>query len=132
MTMFIGIIVILHGLVHFWYVTLSQGWVAFQPEMGWTGKSWLLSNLMGDQITRILATVLYSLAAITFLIAGIGLVAGQGWTRMWLSAASLISIVAILLFWDGNFSKPVEKGALGLLISTAILFATVVLKWPAV
>ena len=27
------------GLLHLWYVTLSQRWTEFQPEMGWTGES---------------------------------------------------------------------------------------------
>ena len=43
-----GTFVVLHGLVHLWYFTLSQRLVEFKPEMGWTGKSWILSNLLGD------------------------------------------------------------------------------------
>jgi len=44
MNILIGIFILLHGLVHMWYVTLSQGWVEFQANMGWTGKSWLLTT----------------------------------------------------------------------------------------
>jgi hypothetical protein len=33
-----GVFIVLHGLVHVWYVTLSQRWVEFQPEMVWTGE----------------------------------------------------------------------------------------------
>lgn len=43
----IGAFVVLHGLVHVWYVTLSQGLVEFQPEMGWSGRSWALSDPLG-------------------------------------------------------------------------------------
>ena len=42
----IGFFIVLHGLVHMWYFTLSQRLVEFQPEMGWTGKSWLFSNFV--------------------------------------------------------------------------------------
>jgi hypothetical protein len=34
-----GIFVVLHGLVHLWYVVLSQRLVEFQADMGWTGES---------------------------------------------------------------------------------------------
>ncbi|MFN2263128.1 MAG: hypothetical protein ACK2UM_02610, partial [Anaerolineales bacterium] len=73
MNILIGIFILLHGLVHIWYVTLSQGWVEFQANMGWTGKSWLLSNLLGHDVTRMVATIFYGLSTITFLVAGFGL-----------------------------------------------------------
>ena len=47
-----GLFIVLHGLVHLWYVVLSQKLVAFQPEMGWVGRSWLLTNVLGDSPTR--------------------------------------------------------------------------------
>ena len=130
MNILIGIFILLHGLVHMWYVTLSQGWVAFQSNMGWTGKSWLLTNLLGDQVTRSLATLLYSLSAIVFVAAGVGLMANQEWSRPGLVIASIISSLTILVFWDGSLNMPVEKGLLGLLISVGILIAIFVFKWP--
>ena len=30
----IGVFIVLHGLVHLWYVTLSQRLIEFQAEMG--------------------------------------------------------------------------------------------------
>jgi len=69
------IFILLHGLVHLWYFTLSQGLVAYQPEMGWTGRSWLFSNILGDSTTRTIASVVYVLAAFAFLVSGVGLFA---------------------------------------------------------
>lgn len=43
----IGIFMLLHGLVHLWYFVMSRGLVELKPEMGWSGKSWLLTNLLG-------------------------------------------------------------------------------------
>ncbi|MGB7874760.1 MAG: hypothetical protein WBL25_10280 [Anaerolineales bacterium] len=129
MNIFIGIFILLHGLVHIWYVTLSQRWVEFQVDMGWTGKSWLLTNLLGDQVTRFLATLLYSLSAIVFVAAGVGLLANQEWSRPGLVIASIISSLTILVFWDGSLNMPVEKGLLGLLISVGILIAVFVFRW---
>jgi hypothetical protein len=126
MRIVIGIFIILHGLVHLWYVTLSQGWVKFQNDMGWTGESWLLTDLVGSNLNRWLATFLYSLATITFLLAGVGFLANQEWARVWIVVASVISVVTILVFWDGKLNMFVEKGGLGILISAGTLIAAVV------
>lgn len=128
MNIILGIFVILHGLVHAWYITLNQGWVEFQPEMGWTGQSWLLSDILNSGLARGLSTALYSLGGISFVIAGIGLLSKADWTRPWLTAASLISAVTILLFWDGSFDLLVQKGLLGLLINLGILAGVMFLK----
>jgi len=52
-----GVFFVLHGLVHLWYVVLSQRLVAFQADMGWTGESWLLTGPLGDVASRWVATV---------------------------------------------------------------------------
>ena len=36
---FIGIFMLLHGLVHLWYFVMSRGLVELKLEMGWSGKS---------------------------------------------------------------------------------------------
>lgn len=131
MNVLIGIVIILHGLVHLWYVTLSQGLVAFKPQMGWTGRSWLLTNILGDSATHNLATIFYLASTVLFLIAGAGLLASQSWSRVWLIVAAGVSMASIVLFWDGSFRLSVEKGAFGLLINGIILFAILVLKWPS-
>jgi hypothetical protein len=59
-----SLFLVLHGLVYLWYFTLSQRLVAFQPEMGWSGRSWLFSNLLGDAPLRTLASLLYVLATL--------------------------------------------------------------------
>jgi hypothetical protein len=126
-----GIFVFLHGLVHLWYVTLSQRWVAFTPEMGWTGESWLLSPLLGDGATRGLATALYSLATLGFLAGGIGVFARQDWWRPAVIGSAAVSAVIIILFWDGGLQKIVEKGLVGFLINVALLVALLVFDWPS-
>jgi hypothetical protein len=126
-----GILIILHGLVHLWFVVLSQQLVDFQPEMGWTGRSWLFTGLIGDAATRWLATIIYSLATLAFLVSGIGLFTrGNGW-RPVLIGAALLSAVAILLFWDGVTALLVQRGLIGFLLDLAILFVVLVLQWPA-
>lgn len=122
----IGIFIILHGLVHLWYVTLSQGLVEFQPEMGWAGNSWLLSNLLGDAATRSLASAGYILGAIAFAAAGVGILVNSGWWRPMLLGSAVFSSAVIALLWDGSTQMLVQKGLLGLAINVAILVALLV------
>jgi hypothetical protein len=126
-----GIFIVLHGLIHLWYVTLSLELVEFQAEMGWTGKSWLFSALLGDGATRSLATLLYGLATLGFVIGGIGVFVQQEWWRPVVMGSAAFSAVLILLFWDGGVQMLVEKGLIGFLINAALLVALFVFGWPS-
>ena len=126
-----GIFIVLHGLVHLWYVTLSQRLVEFRPEMGWSGESWLFSPLVGDTATRWLATVLYGLATLGFVMGGIGIFAQQAWWRPLVTGSVAFSAIIILLFWDGGLHMLVEKGLIGFLINVALLVALLVFDWPS-
>jgi hypothetical protein len=125
-----GLIVILHGLVHLWPFVLSQGLVEYKPEMGWTGESWLLTRMMGDDATRIAASVLYALATVLFVGSGVGIVGRTEWWRTVVLASSVFSGVVILVFWDGRGGQLVEKGLVGFLIDVAIVILVVVANWP--
>ena len=127
----IAILSILHGLVHLWYVTMSLRLVEVTAEMGWTGKSWLLSNYLSEGFLRILAAILYILATLGFVAGGVGLLLEQNWFRPLLVAGSAISFVAVLLYWDGAASKLVEKGLIGFLLSLGFFIAVGLLGWPA-
>lgn len=125
-----GLFIILHGLVHLWYFTLSQRLVEFKPEMGWAGKSWLLSNFIGDSNTQSLASALFVLAAIAFVISGVGIFIRAEWWWTALMSSAILSSVIILIFWDGSMQLIVQKGLIGFLISLGILLAMLLLKRP--
>ena len=116
-----GIFLILHGLVHFWYVTLSQGWVEFQADMGWTGQSWLVSAFLPQSASSFAATILYALGGMALAASGVGLLAQSEWTRLLLLSSAGISTATILIFWDGSTEMLVQKGFLGLLINLVII-----------
>jgi hypothetical protein len=116
-----GVFVVLHGLVHLWFVSLSQRLVAFQPEMGWSGTSWIFTNLLGDSTTRLLASGLYVLVTFAFVVSGAGIFIRADWWRPVLMASAICSSAIMVLFWDGSLQLVVNKGLLGLLINVGIL-----------
>jgi len=131
MQILFAIFVILHGLVHMWYVTLSQGWVKFQTEMGWSGRSWLLANVLEEKISLNIASGFYIFSTVLFVIAGIGLLASSSWARVMLIMSSIVSAITILVFWDGKPNMLVEKGLIGLLINIGFLILVYATSWIA-
>jgi hypothetical protein len=125
-----GIFVILHGLVHLWFVVLSQELIEVTPEMGWTPHSWLFTGLIGDAATRWLVTIVSVALAVTFAVSGIGLFTRGTWWRPWLVGSAAASAALILLYWDGGTRLLVEKGLIGFLISAGILVSVLLFNWP--
>lgn len=117
----IGIFIILHGLVHLWYVVLSFRLVEFQPEMGWTGTSWLLSGNVQETTLRTLAGILFIASAFAFVISGIAVFANADWLKTFLLASALFSSLIMLVFWDGKLNLLVQKGVIGILINLGII-----------
>jgi hypothetical protein len=81
-------------------------------------------------MTRTLASVLYGLAAIGFVVGGIGIFVKQAWWRPAVVGAAAFSALFIALFWDGGMQRLNDKGLIGLLINLAILAALLILRWP--
>lgn len=123
-----AIFIILHGLVHLWYVVLSLELVEFEPEMGWTSQSWLLSRLLGDPATRKLASVLFTLATLVFVVSGAGILFRTGWWPSALLGSAIFSSAIVLLYWDGSLEKIVQKGLVALLINAGVIAAVLVLR----
>ncbi|MBW7882136.1 MAG: hypothetical protein H3C34_05770 [Caldilineaceae bacterium] len=124
----IGIIIVLHGLVHLWYVVLARGLVEYKPEMGWSGRSWLFTSLIGDPATRNLASILLLLVTVALALGGVGFFIDQQWTRPVLIVSALASAFVLILFWDGSPQLIVQKGLIGLLIDAAIIAGLLI--WP--
>ncbi|NOY09308.1 MAG: hypothetical protein GXP33_10770 [Spirochaetes bacterium] len=130
MITFFAVFVILHGLAHLWYVTLSLKLIAYKPEMGWSGESWLLTGMLGDGGARTIASILYTLASLGLVAAGTGMLMGQQWFRPAVIWSAVLSITAIVLFWDGSASQIIEKGLLGLVINGLLIISSGIFAWP--
>lgn len=127
----VTVFLILHGLVHLLYLGQSAGYFELQPGMSWPDGSWVLSPLVGDETTRSLANILLALAALAFIVAGGGILAGAGWQRPVTVGAAVFSLLIFILLWDGGLQDLDDKGAVGLLINAAILIAVLIFHWPA-
>ena len=126
----IGIFFVLHGLVHMLYFGQSAGYFELQPGMVWPDGSWAFSRLLGEAGARNLASALLVLAALGFLLGGIGIFVKQAWWRPVVVATAVFSSVVYLLFWDGGFQHLDNKGGVGILINLAILSALLIFQWP--
>ena len=98
--------------------------------MVWPEGSWAFSKLLGDETTRLLASISCILAAIGFVAGGTGILVGQAWWRPAVVGAAAFSAVVFILFWDGKMQKVDNQGGIGLLINIAILVAVLILQWP--
>jgi hypothetical protein len=125
-----GIFFVLHGLVHLLYAGQSLRFFELRPGMTWPDGSWAFLKLLGNETTRMLATILLALAALGFLAGGLGLFIYQDWWRSVTLAAVVISSLIFIFFWDGRFQAMADQGGVGLLINLAILVLVLFLKWP--
>ena len=95
-----GLVFIVHGIGHI---------MALLPALNisstetWNYRSWLLSGILGDTLSRVLVIVLFGAAMIGFIAAGLGLfnwlVPHSAWQNLAIYSA-VISLAALALFWN--------------------------------
>lgn len=120
-TVFLGLFLVLHGLVHGLYAGHCLRLFELRPGLTWPDGAWSFSWLRGDQTIRRLAAAALALAALGLTGAGLGLVLRQEWGRPAALGAAAFSSALFLLLWNGQFRKLDQQGALGVLINLALL-----------
>lgn len=118
----LSIVIILHGLVHIWYLLLLSKVVKFIPEMGWSGESWLVSGSSEVIWIRYTGIILYSLTCFLFVSSGISLLSNSSMTQNVLNISAILSSILIIFFFDGHFDMLIQKGLVGLIINVTIIF----------
>ncbi len=131
MTIALGVFFILHGLVHLLYAGQSLRFFELRTGLAWPNGSWAFSHLFGDETTRFLSAVSLTLAALGFITGGLGLFLQQAWWRPAAVGAAVFSSVIYLLLWNGKMQILQEQGAIGIIISLAILGIVLRVAWPA-
>jgi hypothetical protein len=106
----IGLLLVIHGFAH-WQVTTL-----------WGSRSEASSWILGTSASG-LGTMLWVMALLVFLIAGIGAAFHLGWWRPAAITASLVSLVVLGLFWD-------PRVGIGAAVDVGVLAGLVWLRWP--
>jgi len=97
---------------------------------GWKGTSWLLGSAVTGDALRKLCVVLWAVAGLGLLAAGIALAFASSSQSAWRPlaiGASAVGILSFLAFWDGQGRRLFEEGAVGAVLSLALLVAALVL-----
>jgi hypothetical protein len=93
--------------------------------------SWLMPNASGSML-KVLAYVIWGLAAVGFLLAllgFLGILVPAAWWRPLAVAFAFISLLGLFLFW-GSWGALNKYGALAM--NVAILVTQLWLRWPPV
>jgi hypothetical protein len=126
MNYFVGILYMMHGLVHLLY--MGHAFKYFEIEKGfvWPDNSKLLANRVGLKTKQRVAGILGVIATLSFVLAGVSALIGHSWHNQVVVAAVIASTLLFIAFWDGTTSKLHTQGGIGILINALILAYTII------
>jgi len=127
-----GLFLVAHGLVFALFAGQAARLFALRPGMRWPDASWALSGLIGDAAVRRLVTVLFSLVAVGFAVAGVALMFRQSWWQVVAAAVAVFSTLLLLIAWDGRLRGARDQGLYAVVINAGIVVCALVLHWPGV
>ncbi len=110
-----------HGIGHILFLIPALGLASW----GQSAESWLLTNLLGDKLTRGFGVVIWSAVILAYLIGIYGFFAPTPWWPQMLIGASGVSAIGLLMFWAS--SSPVISA---MVFDIVIILALQVFKWP--
>jgi hypothetical protein len=125
----IVLVLFVHGIGHVMGILPMLGLSTIET---WNARSWLLTDLLGDTITRVIGFMLFAAALIGFLGATLGLMnwlVPHKWWQTLATISAVISLVAIALFWNAFVTFfPNKLGAIA--VNAAVLIGLLVADWP--
>lgn len=121
----LAIVLVAHGIGHVLFLAPALRLVDWGRQ---TGESWLLTDLLGDPLTRAIAAVGWATATVLFLVGAFGLLSRSGWWRVVVFIAALVSLVAIVGMWDGIATS---NAFLAAVVDVVVVGAIVRAIWPA-
>lgn len=125
----IALVLFVHGIGHVMGIMPMMGLSTIET---WNARSWLLTSLLGDTITRVIGFILFAAAMIGFIGAALGLMdwlVPHEWWRMLAIVSAVISLVAIALFWNAFVTFfPNKLGAIA--VNAAVLIGLLIAGWP--
>ena len=116
----LALVVSFHGLVYIGTPLSSLSSTVFS---GWNGSSVLMGSLVTGDALKSLTIVLWLIAGVGILCAGIAMVFASRFPHLWRPVAiggTLVGMLSFVTFWDGQAAEFVNQGGIGLLLSAAI------------
>ena len=127
-----------HGVGHAMGIIPALQLRFFQNQTGawaqnWSSHSWLLTPLLGDAISRILAIILFVVPLIGFVGSALGLMGWlvpHEWWQMLAIVSAVVSLIALVLFWNAFiYLFPHKVGAIA--VNVAVLVGLLWANWPS-
>jgi hypothetical protein len=120
----LALVVGAHGIGHILFLVPSLG----IADWGQSTQSWLLTNALGDTLTRLIGAAIWLLGTLGFGVATFGIFTQTEWWRSLTVASSIVSIVGLALFW----ANPAASSAFfAFAFDAAVLVALLVFHWPS-
>lgn len=120
----LAIVVACHSIGHMFFLIPYLG----LADWGQSGRSWLLTNLVGDTSTRVLGSLLWLAAIVAFMVVGYGLFAQQAWWRTLFVGSAALSLATVTLFADRLAGPAFNAAAFDVIVLVALLLV----RWPSV
>jgi hypothetical protein len=118
----LGVVLVAHGIGHVLFLAPALRLVEWA---GQSGQSWLLSDILGDPLTRAVAAVGWAAAMILFLVGAFGFMTRLDWWRPVLLAGAVVSLAGIVVMWDGiATSNALMAAAVDVVVLAAIAWAS--------
>jgi hypothetical protein len=120
----VALAVLGHGVGHVLFMPV----LAASMKLDASGHSWLLTGVLGDGPTRLLASLVGAALVAVFTVTAGGILLQTTWWRPLAVAAAIASVALVVLLWDG---LPTGPAAAALAFDAAIVVALLVFRWPA-
>lgn len=125
----IAVVFLVHGIGHVMGLFPVLGLSAIET---WNAQSWLLTGLLGDTLSRIIAFILFAAALVGFVSAALSLMdwllPHDSW-RTLATVSAVVSLIAVFLFWNAFVMLfPNKIGAIA--VDLATLVGLLMVSWP--
>jgi hypothetical protein len=121
----IVVVVLAHGVGHVLFLGPALRVADWASQ---SSHSWLLTATLGDGLSRAIASLVWSAAIVLFVGGVAGYLTDAAWWRAATVAAAVVSLLGIVVFWDG---LAMPSAIFALIADLTILAALLVANWPA-
>jgi hypothetical protein len=121
----LAIVVLAHGVGHVLFLAPT---IRLANWAGQTGHSWLLTPTGGESVTQVVGGIIWVVTMILFVAGVIGFLTGHDWWRAAIVAGAVVSIVGIVVMWDGIATT---NAVFALVFDVLILGSILWAHWPS-